>query len=887
MKTTNRGGTTNLNDQPEPDQPEPDQPEPDQADPDQADPDQADPDQADPDAVAEEHQRAKRSAETTLDSLADFANNADPLDAEQRELARDADAAARAIRESLDQAERATGDATEAADETETREALDRSADAHDRLAENLRRTAEHFEKAENGEPLKDSRDALRPAPIDEASDADRQRREADEELAEQALQSPEERLAELERELKTNDPMRESLDDLSDRDATVALRALERSVREEEMIRRSLENADDAFREQKRSLRGQLRELASRARDVEQNLLDPAERAANWSNDPDSRPLFQLARRELTTAVEQVEDLPPNDPPLDELTGAADRLRDAIGRTMQTVRTAEENAQAIRERDIHSDADRRDRAARDMERVARDSRRDRAREANRRGDRWEKEVTRAGKQIQEFQRRERQAEESRRRAAERLDENPDDESAARELNQSTRQRDAQRRAIESARKSRQLAESQEQAAREKGRALTRQSVPPLDDPNPAAEVAARLSGEARETLEELRRAVTEWSGDASIEDDLAVPREQAERLRQDQRGVIDSVAESAGQLRRVARHRDRMGEANAAAELAEVAESIERQALSQTRAAQEKLIAAAEDPTKSREANRQLRDATAELADQAARLGETLSRLGESTPTPTESVADDAPVSDDNPSASDAADADKASEGTAGKSGGSESARGEGRELARTLDELDRSIFGQRTSGDPASDSDSDTDSAPSADESQTGESQTGESQTGDSQTGDSQSNNDQSDSQSASESDSSDAAAKDGAQPSDGTPRTAADASATLESMLEAQRQRAARDRQQQNSPESDSAQQPGTLAASPGSPGDVAGGQVDIAGVRRAGEAWGQLREQRTEQVTEGRRADVVPQYRREIDAYFRAIAKRAAGDDAEKP
>ena len=56
--------------------------------------------------------------------------------------------------------------------------------------------------------------------------------------------------------------------------------------------------------------------------------------------------------------------------------------------------------------------------------------------------------------------------------------------------------------------------------------------------------------------------------------------------------------------------------------------------------------------------------------------------------------------------------------------------------------------------------------------------------------------------------------------------------------------------------------------------------AGGQVDISQTDRAGAEWGKLRERRTEDASESRSESVAPQYRREIEAYFRAIATRAA-------
>ena len=56
--------------------------------------------------------------------------------------------------------------------------------------------------------------------------------------------------------------------------------------------------------------------------------------------------------------------------------------------------------------------------------------------------------------------------------------------------------------------------------------------------------------------------------------------------------------------------------------------------------------------------------------------------------------------------------------------------------------------------------------------------------------------------------------------------------------------------------------------------------AGGKLDITQTERAGAEWGKLRERRTEDASESRAESVAPQYRREIEAYFRAIATRAA-------
>jgi hypothetical protein len=130
-------------------------------------------------------------------------------------------------------------------------------------------------------------------------------------------------------------------------------------------------------------------------------------------------------------------------------------------------------------------------------------------------------------------------------------------------------------------------------------------------------------------------------------------------------------------------------------------------------------------------------------------------------------------------------------------------------------------------------------------------------------------------------------------GQQPSDpagqpGQP-TAADASPTLAGAMDAQSQQAARQRMQQFDP-SAAGNQPGDgeqKSAAGGTPGVRSGagemprgGMVDVTGTQRIGSDWGQLRERRSEDVTETRGTQVAPQYRREIEAYFRAVARRAA-------
>ncbi len=170
-----------------------------------------------------------------------------------------------------------------------------------------------------------------------------------------------------------------------------------------------------------------------------------------------------------------------------------------------------------------------------------------------------------------------------------------------------------------------------------------------------------------------------------------------------------------------------------------------------------------------------------------------------------------------------------------------SDDTSGSAEKLARTLDELDQAV-----NGSPKFDRPGDSPAAP-GDPSQSGQaSQSGQSQ-------------------------------------------TAGEASPTLAGAAQSQAQRAARQRSAQTSPQQvgDGDGEPSEESGESGAPGARSGdgsmpggGLIDSRGVVREGGDWGALRERRTDNAVEDRSAPIAPGYRREIEAYFRAISERAA-------
>ena len=179
---------------------------------------------------------------------------------------------------------------------------------------------------------------------------------------------------------------------------------------------------------------------------------------------------------------------------------------------------------------------------------------------------------------------------------------------------------------------------------------------------------------------------------------------------------------------------------------------------------------------------------------------------------------------------------------------------------MARTLDELDRAMAQQARDAQQAQQQ-AGQEQAASQPGQQTGDPQQGQQPSGDQQAGQQQ------------------AGQQEGQAP--GRPQTAGEASPTLANAMQSQAQESARERQAQMNPGQPSPSEGTTPSTESGNGMQMpAGGKLDITQTERIGSEWGKLRERRTEDASESRAESVAPQYRREIEAYFRAIAKRAA-------
>ncbi len=771
--------------------------------------------------LAEQQEEAEQAATETIELLNDQANTADITDAQQRELAEDADIAAAQIQEAVREAQQQMANAEAASNDQQRSQALEQTEQALQKLAETLDKTAEHFEKADSGEDITESRQDLREAAeAMELNEQLQQRFDKAEAMANAANSDPQELLRKLEEELQRNELMQQELSEISQQAADNAQRALEQAAKDEKSLNQTLERSDQSFQEQKRRAAKQIAELSQRASAVENAILSTSEQAVGWANDPESRPKLQQARQEIREAVSKANQMGGENALLSEMQQAAANMAQAVKNADQAIKEVQQNSEKKSAEDVHKDDGRRQQSQKSMERAADSLRNQLVQAQNPIRQQWLQTENDAKRRISQARAQARRAEDGMRRAEAQLSKNPENESLKQQVQQMQQQAENASRSAEAAEQTREFAEEKRKQAEQRAAELRKQSVPKLDRPNPAAQLAEETTKQAGAELDAIAKELSELGKQMNFEQQLQSPQSALQQLATRQDQVSEDVDDAAQDLARAARHEQRLGKEPASQMLQQAAESVQQNASQATEQAEQSLQAAARDAEASPEANQDVAKATEQIAQEAERLAGMLAQ---------QSAQQAGSQSDQRPSEEDQRRAEQ---------------------LAQTLDDLDRSLAAQAESqqqqGQPS----------PSQQASQQGQPQDG-------QAGQQQS------------------------QPSES--QTAAESSPTLSSMMDAQNQQAARQRNQQMQ-----AAQQGNQSQSQ-QPSQDPKGDTPANGLTQMPEGmelnsefdrvdidsdWGQLREQRTEDATESRSARVAPEYRREVEAYFRAIAKRAA-------
>ena len=503
----------------------------------------------------EQTEEAVEAAMETVEALNDFSNTAEMTDQEQRELSRDADTAAEMI----------TQAAREAKAQTSEQPQSDLADASLEKLSERLRETAEHFERAEKGEDVSESREKLRQAEEELGIQRDLEDRfERTESVAEATQKDPRELLKQLEQELQQNKPMQEELEKISDRTAESVQRDLEQMARDEKSIGQTLERSDPQVMEQKILAARELRLLSRQTSVVEQAMLGTAARANQWGNQNAAKEEMDAARKKLQSAVVAVNQMGGENARLQDMQATAREVATAIKEAEKLIEKVASVAEAAIEEDLHKDDNARERQKKEVERFDRDVRRRRVDQLRQARNDW----NRADSDAKNRENRAKQNTTNLKRQVDQLEKRLDKEKNENSRESLERQRkevqkrvDDSERAREAAAETRQYAGERRKETDESRKKIERDKLEPLEKPNPAAELSKRLSDQAIEELADIRAQLGRVSKELDLNDDIRARSDQAKSLAKNQQRLTDEVADAAEALRRSARHEDRLDE--------------------------------------------------------------------------------------------------------------------------------------------------------------------------------------------------------------------------------------------------------------------------------------------------------------------------------------
>lgn len=838
-------------------------------------------------------QTLQEKVDALAEDLADRANTADYQDQTQRELARDADAALATMKKQM-KAVVAEAKTDAAADP----KASPDSPTPLQELAETLQTTAEHFDAADAGQDISQTRQALRDAsPLSELQAASQTANST----SQAANSTPEELLERLEQRLDDDQVMQSELAEISQQTAAAVEQAVRSAAKQEKSLQQELEKADSEFLEKKRALRDQLKSLTDQSRAVNDQWLSMAESVSGWNQDQPAREKLRQSREQLRAAVDQAEQVQNDQALLQDLQSANSQLRQSIDDVVRNVAEVEKKADEKSNDSVHDSEKSRQQKARQLESAQRQTQNRWLQSLSRQAKDWQQRRDQAGKRAQSAQNQQRSAEKQLEQAQQQLQKHPDEEWAQKGVQESRERVEEAVAAGDQAKQTREMAEQAEKEASKRLSDSRRSTVQDLEAKNPSAELLARVAKKSTDELSRIAKDLQSMQNQDELAKSLLPSPSTARRLTEQQSQANQTVRQAADDLQRAARHEERLGNDAAAEQLDQAASDLQATLDEAMTQAEQSLAQSGQSPSSPNEpdqpnvepvskpqrsqsaqrASGQLGQAAQRLETQANQISELKSLLAatsekaanETAANQTAASQADADQDDRNGAApADPSPMKEVSTGTLAEASRSE-------KLARTLDELDRGIHQPQAADQGSSQSQASNASDQSGSQSQPSD------QTADQPSG----------------------------KPLGKSP-TAGEASPTLAASAEQAIRELAAQRQKQvqqiasagqsadpSSAEGESAGQSDANSNSEtgnpsegqaGQPGTVSGessqmpdgGLIDANAQRRVDGQWGNLREQKNSDVIQDRKTSLPMSYRPAIEAYFQAISAEAARSQA---
>ncbi|HUG69727.1 MAG TPA: hypothetical protein VMM76_18390, partial [Pirellulaceae bacterium] len=664
--------------------------------------------------LKEQQERINEQIDDLFEALVEDANSQDLLDDQQRERARDADDSiamvqppARQMNEALQQAEVSPTPQQQATE-------LAKAAEHQEKTAQALEKVAEHFDRLDQNMDVAESRAELRQheREMGIARELDQQFENV-EQLVAAARQDPRDLLNELEAELKRNPAMQQALSEISQKAVQEARNTLQDAAQKEQNIQRENERSDTDFQAKKKELVEDLKELAREASKLSSQLVAQANTAASQAKTPEAQQNFAQTQQKLNEAANTANSA--NEGELQsDLADKVLQAKEALQKASETLQTAKEQSTAAKNEAIHADDKARQAAKKDQEDRRKRFIDQRKREADAVKKAAENNERQTDQQVRNEENNLRRVDGQVAQAKNNLKRKPDDDNLKRAVAQAEVQKQEAQKKVDLAKAKRDIAKQNTAKARDERSQLDRLPQPALDDKNPAAQLAEAYANEATEIAKELNRKAEELAKNAEFGDEVTPTREQLASATTQQQLVKNDVEQTAEDIARAARHERRLEKAAAASALQATSQNVEQVANNEATKAIQQLETAsqaaadspqpADQPQKNNQpalaANEALAQSEQAIADQAKALtgiltpmqqAQALAAAGE--PSAQQPSGQLAGTESGNQPANDAASGSEAQASPSASTPTSFTPEqmATGRQLAQTLDELDR----------------------------------------------------------------------------------------------------------------------------------------------------------------------------------------------------
>ena len=568
--------------------------------------------------IALQSQQRIHGKEITLfnEALRQEANIQNLLDAEGREIARDADDAAAFLQAKELSIEQAIDRALQSVNQANQDSALEKAQVEQGKLAEFLDLLADHFEALNKGQNVSETREELRSIE-EELGIQDEMEKRFDEarRLAELAQLPAEELLAELEKELVVNEPMQKELAQIEEDIIEQAEEKVREAAEEEEEIAQEVENSDKPTAQKKKEL---AKELARLSQEIEKLADREVERAAQHAEKAKAGEAEKSLEESGEVLEEIAEDLKAQAKPentIAELTQIAEELGEALKDQSEKLQKSAEKADSVsaltkEKADLEAEktAEEAEKAAQLAEELTAAAQLAEA-EAKKADSDAAQAIRKALDAQQEAVLAQRNLEEAEKDAAQQPN-NPDAQEAVEEAEKKAEeaqqfaqdqreeagqsQADAQELA-QLANQAKKLAEQAQSTAQQKQSessfAEERSELNPsqLENAGKEAKKAGQEAKKAAKKADDLAQQAQDISEQLSgLQEDVKPQPEALAKAQNDQVELGQDLVEAAKNLARASRHEERLGNEESANALEEIAQGTEEAAMEVASAAQE-----------------------------------------------------------------------------------------------------------------------------------------------------------------------------------------------------------------------------------------------------------------------------------------------------------